>query len=62
MKQTRSSAPKIHSEPVDVRRKLAAAYSKEAADPKWTPTERAEFSRMADSWARTLPKEGRRSR
>ena len=49
--------PKMYTEPVEVRRKLAKAYRKDAANPKWTPAERAEFARMADSWARTLPKE-----
>jgi hypothetical protein len=40
--------------PATVRRKLAADYRKQAADPKWTAAERAEYVRMAEAWERTL--------
>ena len=40
--------------PATARRKLAADYRKQAADPKWTEAERAEFVRMAEAWERTL--------
>ena len=40
--------------PASARRKLAADYRKQAADPKWTQAERAEFLRMAEAWERTF--------
>ena len=40
--------------PAIARRKLAADYRKQAADPKWTEAERVEFVRMAEAWERTL--------
>jgi hypothetical protein len=47
--------PKLYTEPEGVRRKLAAAYRKLATGKRFTPAERAEFARMADAWAATLP-------
>ncbi|MCY2954819.1 MAG: hypothetical protein NTU53_23050 [Planctomycetota bacterium] len=52
-----SKTHSTHREPEYVRRKLAAAYRKRAADPTLKPLERAEFARMAEAWAKTLPKE-----
>lgn len=43
-------------EPVEVRRKMAEEYRRLAVGKKYTPAERAEFLRMADAWAKTLPK------
>jgi hypothetical protein len=43
-------------EPEAVRRKLVAAYRKQAENPKLTEAERAEFLRMAEKWEATLPK------
>jgi len=56
MKRKTAGAPQLYTEPPAVRRKLAASYRKLAEGRKYTPAERAEFARMADSWERTLPK------
>ena len=48
--------PTIHAEPEHVRRKLAATFAKLASGKRFTKAERAEFARMADAWAKTLPK------
>ncbi|MGA2497278.1 MAG: hypothetical protein ABSH20_06030 [Tepidisphaeraceae bacterium] len=55
--KTLPEIPKLYVDPEPARRNVAAAYREEAGSPKWTPAERAEFGRMADSWERTLPKE-----
>jgi hypothetical protein len=56
MRRKPTKAPKPYTEPPAVRRKLADSYRKLANGKKYTPAERAEFARMADSWERTLPK------
>jgi len=57
MKPKRSKAAGTYTEPEAARRKLSAAYRKRAGDKRYTQAERAEFARMADAWAATLPKE-----
>ncbi|MDB5328919.1 MAG: hypothetical protein JWP03_70 [Phycisphaerales bacterium] len=44
-----------HPEPEAARRKLVAALRKRAVSKRYTPAERAEFARIADAWAATLP-------
>jgi len=56
MKRKTANASKLYTEPPAVRRKLAASYRKLAEGKRYTPAERAEFARMAQSWERTLPK------
>lgn len=41
--------------PEPARRRLVSMYRKRAAEAK-SPAERAEWTRMADNWAKTLPK------
>jgi hypothetical protein len=48
--------PTIHAEPEHVRRKLAATLARLATGKRFTKAERAEFARMSEAWARTLPK------
>ena len=55
MAKRKQQPPMMMTEPESVRRKLAAAYRKRAADPKLSDEDRAEFARMADMWAATLP-------
>jgi len=55
MQTMRKAKPKLYTELEGVRRKLAAAYRKLATGERFTPAERAEFARMADAWAATLP-------
>lgn len=55
MSKKRVEPAKLYREPEAVRRKLAAAYRALAADPQRPVEERAEFARMADAWAATLP-------
>jgi hypothetical protein len=47
--------PQTQAEPEQTRRRLADEYRKLAEGRRFTPAERAEFTRMADRWARTLP-------
>jgi hypothetical protein len=43
----------MHTEPEHVRRGLAEAYRRRAAEKRWTEQERQTFARMAESWERT---------
>jgi hypothetical protein len=54
MKATKDKAAR-HTEPQSVRRRLAEAYRRLAADQRFKPAERIAFARMADSWAATVP-------
>jgi hypothetical protein len=44
----------MHTEPLAVRRKLAAQYAKMAEDTHHTKAERADFARIAERWRATL--------
>lgn len=46
--------PRMHTEPLAVRRKLADEYRRQASNPKLTRRERAAFARLADAWQATL--------
>ena len=46
--------PPMHTEPLAVRRKLAAQYAKMAEDTHHTKAERADFARIAERWRATL--------
>jgi hypothetical protein len=48
----------LHVVPEHVRRRFADALRRLAGDKRFTPAERIEFARMADAWAKTLPKFG----
>jgi hypothetical protein len=47
--------PAIYTTPQRVRRELARRYGVLAGQSRWTAAERAEFTRMAQAWAATLP-------
>ena len=55
MSKSKPQPQPMHTVPESARRKLAAAYRKQAAGKRFTPAERAEFARMAEAWERTLP-------
>jgi len=48
--------PRRWAEAEKVRRRLAAAYRKRAAQRRWTPAERMAFARIAEQWEKTLEK------
>jgi hypothetical protein len=54
MKRKEPKPAQDHTEPEAVRRKLVEAYCKLANGRRFGPAERAEFARMAESWAATL--------
>ena len=56
-KSKRREATATTDIPAAARGKLVTGYRKLATVKKYTEAERAEFARMADSWAATLPKE-----
>jgi len=55
MKREKLQPGALHAEPEAVRRKFAEELRKLAGRKRNTPQERAEFLRMADAWAATLP-------
>ena len=55
MKHEQPKASQLYTEPEAGRRKLAAALRKRSMSKRYTEAERAEFARMADAWAATLP-------
>ena len=55
MSKPESKPEPMHNVPESARRKLAAAYRKNATAKRFTPAERMEFARMADAWEKTLP-------
>jgi hypothetical protein len=44
----------MHTEPLAVRRKLAAQYATMAEDTHYSKAERADFARIAQRWQATL--------
>jgi len=44
-----------YPDPEPARRRFADALRRLAGGRRFTPTERIEFARMADAWAKTLP-------